>query len=364
MKLRALGLLALFLAGCEGDLGSDGSQLPVTMAEMSGGLLFSTAAIEGAKGYDIYWSPLGIGEQRPIQLTNTTTDDVQPSVARDGSRFVFARRGEGIHIVDADGGVRQLSDTHDQPFIDTLPAVSAEGDRVAWVREFTDRPVGNTGFFEAQIWVVNSDGSDARAVNPKSGMVQDAPSFEPVTRSTRLVWSELNPATIGQNGPQDYGIWLHDLAAFSGRFVCQGASTLDDGTVARCFGQHVVWRERSRIVLPQQMLEIDVEFGPVTSHLDNFLGAIASQVGTPERTPSPSGFFPGFPLSASYIGDVMLIDGVFVPLSGDYAYLGFFFAGRDGSGPTLITISGRNDDLDAAKTAGYLFSLATPQLVP
>lgn len=352
------------LIGCEGSLGSDGSQLELSLPEMSGGVAFATAAIPGSSGYDLFWVPRGVGLQAPFQLTNTSSDDVQPAVARDGSLMAFVRQGIGIFLIESDGRVRQLTDTQGRPLADSLPAVSADGNRVAWVRERTDRPIGDTGFFETEVWVANADGTEARAVNPREGVVQDAPAFEPLARSTRIAWSEFDATSLGPNGPVNYGIWLHDLAAFSGRFVCRGPYETQGGDVLRCFGQHLTWPDRNRLILPQQLLEIDPNAGPLTTNLPRFLSGIAGLPGAPDRNPSPAGFFPPFPLSASFLGDQMVLDGVFLPLGGDLPSLTFFTAARDGATPNLLEIDGQQGDIDASGTASYLFSLATPQLMP
>lgn len=357
-------LIPLALLGCDEGIGGDGTQIPLTLEEMSGGVVFATWVIEGANGYDLFWAPLqGVGSRDPIQLTTTNTDDNQPSLAGNGSAIAFARRERGIHLIRSDGTIRQISDTEGTSFVDTLPAVSFDGDRVAWVRENTRQQIGSSGLFETAIWVANADGSNARAINPKSEVIQDAPAFEPATGSSRLAWSEFNATTLGRLGPTSYGVWVHDLDAFSGRFACSDRTDVTGGP--RCFGQHLAWPEPRTLVLGQQMLEIDPATGPRRTLLGDLLDALASQPGAVDRAPSLSGFFPPFPLSTHYAGGLMIMDGLFLPVDGNQPGLTFFVANAPNAAtPQRFEIPGFQSDFDPQSTAGYLFSLATPQLIP
>ena len=367
--LLLVSLTSLF--ACSEGIGAEGSTFPQPLTALSGGVIYSTSVLDGANGYDLYWSPLlgttPVTEQGFIQLTTTTTDDYHPSISASGEALAFARRDEGIFFVNAEGQVSRVSDTRGTSFFDSLPAVNMEGDRVAWVREDTSRPIGQGNFIvsTSEIWIANADGSNARAVNPRPDVVQFAPVFEPVPRSTRLAWTEFNATTFGQPNRRDYGVWLHDLSAFTGRFACQGDYQLPDSeNIVRCLGLHLAWPEANRLVLSQQLLEIDPTNGPVRTQLPELLSALASSTFVPQRTNSSSGFFPPFPLSVSYGHGNLIVDGVIAPLDGDLPTLAFIVAGTNAESPFRYRITGHRSDIDSLNTSGYLFSLATPQIVP
>ncbi len=364
--MRAWWVLGLLL-GCEAGAGDEGTALPVSLAELSGGVVFATAAVPGADGYDLLWAPLGgslASERSFLPLTRASGDETQPSIAPDGRSLAFVREGQGILLADEQGDIRRVSDVRESDFVDSLPAVSADGDRVAWVRRDTRAPIRGTNLVETQVWVANRDGSNARPVNPRPGVIQDAPAFDPTPQSARLAFTEFSVRTLGPRGPVDYGVWLHDLELEGGRYLCEGAYELPSGRVVRCFGQHLAWPEPRRLVLPQELLEFDPTLGPTGSSLDQLLAGIGGTVGAPDRTASPSGFFPPFPVSGSFRGDVMVVDGVYRPFDGDNPTLSLFIAGRNGENPFRFRVAGHRFDLDPGGTAGYLFSLATPQIVP
>ena len=117
--------------------------------------------------------------------------------------------------------MRRISDPRDTNFADSNPAVSFDGTRVAWEREDKSRPIGNSGFFETFIMMANADGSDARSLSPLAGVVQTAPRFEPTRSGNRVVFSEFSAATIGVNGPVDYGIRWFDYETNTDAYLCR-----------------------------------------------------------------------------------------------------------------------------------------------
>lgn len=352
------------LMACEEGVGDEGSTWPEPLAALSGGMIFATGSLPGGSDYDLYWAPASPGLAQPfLQLTTTPGNEVQPSIAASGAALVFARQEDGIFYVNAAGEIRRISDVRGTSLRDSLPAVSTDGDRVAWVREDTARPISEL-FFATEVWVANFDGTDARAVSPDPLIVQDAPVFEPVDGTTRLAWSEFNATTVGPTGPTAYGVRVYDLANATGALVCQGAYEDPEAGTVRCFGQHLGWPARDRLVLGQQLLEIDPGVGPTGSRLPTLLNGLAGAIGAPERSPHPLGFFPAFPISASFAGTRMIVDGVFQPFDGNTPTLAFFVADADGSRVERVEVGGLSADLDLAGTASFLFSLATPQLVP
>ncbi len=360
--------LLLSLAACGADAGADGTQILFPYEQMPGGVVFASTSFAGTAGYDLYWAPVPATatlEGQPVfRLTETNGDDWQPAVSLSGRAVAFARKDDGIFLIGVSGRVKRISETDGTAFQDSLPAVSADGRRVAWVREDRAKPVADTGFYETSIWVANFDGTDARAVFPRPGSVQDAPVFEPILGSNRLAWSEFDATSLGPNGPQRYGIWLHDLANVSGQFVCQTSYRIVD-RVYRCFGQHLAWPIPNTLVLPQQFLEISLDgTAPNTVYLTILDSLTTQQLGQPIIEQIP-GFYSPFPLSASYQGiERMIFDGVVTSVEGDLPSLNFMIAAVSGDSVWPLVLANRATEYDPASTGGFLFSVATPQFMP
>lgn len=367
---------ALACAACSPSAGEDGTTIMAPYGALSGGMVFATSHYRGNDGYDLMWVPVAGLSQistpvAPVRLTNASGNEWQPSVSAGNNGIVFVREGDGIHLISPSGRVSRVSNPGDR-YHDSIPAISPDGALVAWVREDTLKPIGNSGFNETVVMIANFDGKNARAVSPKPGIIQDAPTFSPDPRSHQLAWSEFNATTIGPAGPVDYGIWVHDYTTSAGRFACTSpAIPLPDGGVYRCFGQHLTWPQPNVIVADQQLLEIPLDGAPLDAVPYNKLVAslMGQQTGTPALTPIPGvrpGFFDGFPLSASF--DLnrsrMVVDGVVGPTGVDSTTLAFILANVDGSGGAQILISGYSADYDPVATGNYLFSVATPQLIP
>lgn len=362
-----LGLLAA--AACGGDAGREGSEILAPYDTLPGGMVFATAALQGSDGYDLYWAPVPAAvtlDAQPVtRLTDTGGNEWQPSVSPGGNGIAFVRLDDGIHFITTSGRVVRISDTRDTDFKDSLPAVDFDGTRVAWVREDTARPIGETGFFETYIMVANADGTEARELSPVRGTVQDAPAFEPVRGGTRLAWSEFSAETLTQNGPRDYGVRVFDVRTTSDFYLCRSPAKVIDGAEFRCFGQHLAWPIEGAVVLPQSFMELYLDGRAPTQVLGNVLNSIqGQQLGAPILEPIP-GFFAPFPLSASYLGQSrMIMDGLVTSTEGDLGGLGFFVAQVDGQSLWRLNLEGYRFDVDERNTAGYFFSVATPQLIP
>lgn len=379
MRLFAPAIFSLFSWSCGNSAGVDGSELLVPYDLLGGGVVFATTAIIGSAGYDLYWvsipSPGNPAPQGFVRLTEDGGDERQPSVSKSGNALAFAT-SDGIHVVSSSNLVKRVSDTRDTPFADSLPSLSVNGDRVAWVREDTSRPIGDTGFFEAFIMMANADGSDPRALDPRTGIVQDAPVFDPDTRKTRLAWSEFDPTSIQPGvGPRNYGLRVFDYVALTGIIPCSNENDAQltqhlprpSDRVFRCYGQHLAWPVPTVLVVSQDLLEVSLDGGPFGSIYDEILqGLQTQQLGIPEISPRTDGFRPAFPLSASYTPDAsgLIFDGVLSFVDGNLTSLSFFAAGSDGANARRVSVSGHQADLDLIRTHNFLFSLSTPQFMP
>ena len=373
-------LTLVFFSACARPPGDNGTKLDVELTRLGGGVIFATSAIPGSNGYDLYWSPvpeLNNGVPQPyIALTNADGDEVQPGISKNGDSLVYAKRGTGIFYVNALGEISQISNTEGTRFIDTLPSVSLDGSKVAWVREDLNQPFAGTGFFQAFIVLANADGTEARAIAPSEGTIQDSPVFEPVEGSTRLAWSEFLPASIDNWGPTKYGIRVFDYALETGNLVCTEEQTTDlsgRGWPYRCFGQHLDWPksgalqglpESATIVATQDLLELNTATQGLATTWPAVVGSLSGGPNPPVTGAAANGFFPNFPISATFADGRMFFDGVLFPIDGDFQTLAFFVARETGAGAVLFPIIDRSGDLDIVGTNNYFFSLARPQLVP
>ncbi len=238
---------------------------------------------------------------------------------------------------------------------------------MAWVREDTGRPIGDTGFFETQILLARSDGSESRALLPKPGVVQDAPRFEPTAGSVRLAWSEFDPRSISPgtgDGPTTYGLWVHNFRDDVGQFACTDPAVVIDGLVQRCFGQHLAWPDPSVLVVTQGLFEVFLDGSNPSQVFSTLLSSVeGQQLGSPLRIQTGLGYST-FPISASYLGDRLIFDGIVTNTDGSENTLALWVASVDGTQAWRLQIDGYGPDIDERSTNGYLFSVATPQLMP
>jgi hypothetical protein len=365
-----LAVLVFALFGCSPEAGTDGSQILVPYPALSGGMLFATQAIEGNNGYDLFWAPVPMQQTIEPQLiarvTHASGNEWQPSVSRGGNGIVFARENDGIYLISTSGRVSRVSSADGSRFADSIPAISTDGAQVAWVRADKSKPSGS--FFESAVWVASFDGRNAHAVNPRAGVVQDAPAFDPADTSKSLAWTEFSLSSIGPAGPVHFGIWIQDLADETGHYACQDGAYSIGGraTPFRCFGEFLAWPLPNVLVTGQDLLEIHLDGSPQTIW-NSLIGSILSeQNGTPQVGDPGNGFFPQFPLSVSYSKNVdrLVIDGPVVNIDGTVPTESFWIAGSDGSGPWRLPLAGYSGDFDQSHTSNYFFSVATPQLVP
>lgn len=362
-------LWTVFSVACSDGAGTDGSEILQDYGTLAGGIVFASSAIEGANGYDLWWAPVPLSPtldaQPAIRLTDAGGDEWQPSVSPGGQGLAFSRPGDGIFYIDTNSRVRRISDTGGTSFADSSPAVSWDGSRIAWVREDTDRPIESSGFFETEIWMANFDGSDARALSPTAGTVQDAPKFAPGRNASTLAWSEFSALDLTAAGPQRFGVRIFDYRAQTDFYLCQDPGPVVEGVSYRCFGQHIAWPREDVVILSQSFLELYLTSQPATSVYFPLINSVSTQnIGAPVFD-GPLGFFGSFPLSASY-QDVnrMVFDGLVTSVEGNLPNLGFFIAEVDGQSVWPLNIQGRNFDYDPVSTAAFLFSVATPQFIP
>lgn len=376
MRALSLASAALLLAACGDEAGVEGTSILADYGSLSGGVVFATSAFVNSNDYDLYWAPAPlvatISPQPTVRLTEADGNEWQPSVSRGGKGIAFARAEDGIFLINTSGRITRISSTKDVEMMrDSLPAVSFDGTKVAWVREDLSKEIEGTGFFETQIMVADFDGANLRAVLPRAGIVQDAPVWQPRDGSQKLAWSEFDVFSLSSAGPGTFGIYTVDLETNSGRYVCRSPEvqiTNDEGDREwgyRCFGQHLAWPFQDYIVTGQDLVEVNLITGDLTTVWPQVvLGLQRGGMTSPNLAASVSGFFPAFPLSVSYANDRMVLDGVIDTPDGDETTLAFFLANLDGGGIWRLQIQGLTSDLDLGRTQGFFFSLATPQLVP
>ena len=196
---------------------------------------------------------------------------------------------------------------------------------------------------------------------PKPGIVQDAPRFEPLSGAVRLAWSEFDPTTIVTDGPTTYGLWVHNYRDNVGQFACTNPAIVVDGVVQRCFGQHLAWPRRDALIVTQSFFEVFLDGSPPATGLHQRFGSSVEgqQLGSPLRLPTGFGFST-FPISASYLGNRMIFDGIVNNVEGNQSTLSFWIASVDGTEAWRLQLAGYGPDLDTDSTNSYLFSVATP----
>lgn len=377
--------VAAALAAC-GDAPLDGSTLGVPYDTLRGGIIFSTRSIVGSAGYELYWTPVPdvrvgsvVGAAR---LTESSGDETQPAVARLGGVIAFAA-SDGIYaIIGPEGRFKRITDTSGTSFVDKMPAVSPNGDRIAWVREDRERPIPDTiELYETYVMLANVDGTSARELEPRPGVIQEAPVFDPREdpRITRIAWSEWVVATtVSGTGPRDYGIYAYDFAAGTGGYLCksvngvtpntEGLVVIDRRLPYRCFGQHLDWPSVDRIVITQDQFHFSTQGQGTFTGLPELSRSVKMQVeGIPFDAPRGDGFYPMWPLSShtSPFLNVMVFDGPFqTPLEANGDTLGIWIAQPDGSSAVRLKIQGFQSDIDLVNTRNYYFSLTTPRIIP
>jgi hypothetical protein len=383
---RSVALIALVcfsfgLGACTSESGEDGSEILVPFEQLGGNIMFATAAISGSNAYDLFIVPIpaGItaGTLAPLQVTDSPSNEWQPSVAHNGGGIAFVR-DFGIHVITSSGRIRQITNNEDSGFLDSLPAVSADARFVAWVREDTTAAIGTSGFFQTYIMMAEIDGSNTVKLAPEAEIIQDAPAFDPAPGSTRIAWSEFDPSSIlAGTGPTIYNVRVFDHVNTTSLFPCRaqdgktpGADLLEARAglpAQRCFGQHLAWPINDVLVLSQDMLEISLSKNELSSVWQSVIeGVKQQQTGIPDVAAPSNGFFPRFPLSAGYAQDtsMMVFDGFVGEINSNNPSLAFFTAPATGAVPQRLKISGHTTDIDATNTADYLFSVATPQIIP
>ena len=379
-SVLVIGILGS-IAACSSPAGGDGSQILIPYEQLGGNIVFATAAIDGAYGYDLFIVPVPAPNTSltlsPLPITDTTGNEWQPAVAHNGGGMAFVK-DFNIHLITSSGRIRQITENSDTGYLDSLPAVSSGARFVAWVREDTSRPIGDTGFSETYIMMAEFDGSNVVELAPESGLVQDTPAFDPAPGSNRIAWSEFDPASIlPGNGPTVYNVRVFDHVNTTSNFPCRAQDGKTPGIESlaprqnlpayRCFGQHLSWPTNDVLVLSQDMLEISLSKNELASIWGSVIqGVQQQQTGIPDIVANANGFFPRFPLSASYSKDssIMVFDGYITEINGNTPSLAMYTAPPTGSVPQRLKIAGYGTDIDATSTADYLFSVATPRIIP
>ncbi|MBO8168548.1 MAG: PD40 domain-containing protein [Thermoanaerobacteraceae bacterium] len=154
----------------------------------------------------------GYGTNMTLDTTGKALERVQqdkedlwaynPVWSSQGEIVYLTTRAGNIDImaIDAEGNNRVITKT---PARETNPAWSPEGERIAYFRSMSEED----GKTVNQIYVVNKDGSDPKAVTRSFAAQSMVPSWAP--------GGDMLAVNIGQMSPKaerDRGIWLVDLA--------------------------------------------------------------------------------------------------------------------------------------------------------
>ncbi|HJL40002.1 MAG TPA: hypothetical protein RMG48_01750 [Myxococcales bacterium LLY-WYZ-16_1] len=344
------------------DLGDVQFLLPP--GDLPPGMVFASRAVPGAAGYDLFWVSLD-GRQGPVRLTSGGGDDWMPAASDRGFGLVFARAEDGIFYVAPDGDVRRISDTRGDDKVDSFPALSSDGEWVAWVREHLDRPLPS-GFFESTIMLATTDGGAVRELNRQEGLVQLAPAFSPEPGSSELIWAEVQ--FDAQAFPEFYNLRRFDHELLQGELVCPRDEEFVSGEVrVRCWGFHLTWPDD--LILSQQQVRFPLRGGTAIDQKEAIRTTVDDSTVIPVRDRPNDAFFQPWPLSASVSNrftdrtSIMVFDGLATFTDGRDPSLVFFRATGEGRDARRIPIDGLTRDLDPENTSNYLFSVATPSLL-
>ncbi len=127
------------------------------------------------------------------QITSGSVWDMSPAWSPDGSSIVFTSNrccttahstgNYALYTIDPDGsGLRRITS---QTASDISPAWSPDGTRIAYVRSVDDYGLPQTSRPD-QIWTVNADGTDARALT-NNGRMNDAVAWSPDGRDLAYI---------------------------------------------------------------------------------------------------------------------------------------------------------------------------------
>ncbi|WDE08719.1 PD40 domain-containing protein [Thalassomonas viridans] len=141
--------------------------------------IIAYSAMESGNG-DIYLS--NIEGKSKIKITDHPGGDGYAAWSPDGKRIAFYAKYDGrktwsIHTMNSDGTNRKRL-THAEGKWDNSPAWSPDGKKIAFSREYKN----SDGKWQAEIWIMNADGSELSQIKPLKG---GGPHF---TQDGRLVF--------------------------------------------------------------------------------------------------------------------------------------------------------------------------------
>ena len=148
-------------------------------------LLTLFACSSGAKlpSYTIAYESSGINIATNEGTTKLTDSGGYAAWSPDGKRIAFYVYHDGgktwsIHIINRDGTNKKRL-TYVKNKWDSAPSWSPDGKKIAFAREYKD----SKGVFQAEIWMMNADGSNQTQIKALKGT---APCF---TRDGRIVYN-------------------------------------------------------------------------------------------------------------------------------------------------------------------------------
>ena len=137
----------------------------------------------------------------------STVGDFQPTFSPNGMKIVFARSGQGILVMNADGsGAIQIAQSNSIE----LPSFSPDGKKIV----YTQRTIGAD-----DVYVMNADGSDKVDLTTDNSTGRDQQSsFSPDGK--RIAYQRCDPdchiATMNPDGSGDANVTLGDSSHFDG----------------------------------------------------------------------------------------------------------------------------------------------------
>src|SRR5688500_1969370 len=106
---RTISFAVSLLCACGPTAGEEDSEILAPFESLAGGVVFASRNIPGADGYDLWWAPVplaGTADRVPYtRLTESRSDDWQPSVSAGGRAIAFAKKEDGIFLITESGRI-------------------------------------------------------------------------------------------------------------------------------------------------------------------------------------------------------------------------------------------------------------------
>jgi Tol biopolymer transport system component len=171
------------LAGCADSVGGSIPALTTRAADLpqsaAAGVNFVFVRRDGTVSHIYLMHIDAAGKGSDLRrLTDDPQTEGNPVWSPDGRQILYTRDldGSGIYVINADGtGQRRLSPV---PGMDTTPDWSPDGTKIAFEWDINGSRQSDPAAF-AQIWTINTDGTDPVSTGIQASAVGASPRWRP-----------------------------------------------------------------------------------------------------------------------------------------------------------------------------------------